>query len=80
MKLIFIISIIVILAVVITVIHGLKGRKSAKRKKKGKQLEFNRSHNNPILKPRQEKHWDSEGSFNPAAVKIDDKVHLLYLE
>ena len=78
MKLIFIISIIVILAVVITVIHGLKGRKSAKRKKKGKQLEFNRSHNNPILKPRQEKHWDSEGSFNPAAVKIDDKVHLLY--
>lgn len=36
-----------------------------------------RSDKNPILKPT-EHDWEKEGAFNPAALHIDDKVHLFY--
>jgi len=33
---------------------------------------------NPILAPRKEKEWESEGVFNPAVFDIDGKVHMFY--
>ena len=33
---------------------------------------------NPIISPRQENHWESYQTFNPAAIYEDGKVHLLY--
>lgn len=80
LQLIIIISSIIILAVIITAAHSFKGKKTVKKKvvKKKKDLELNRSISNPILKPRNDKNWDNEGSFNPAAIKIGDETHLLY--
>jgi predicted GH43/DUF377 family glycosyl hydrolase len=34
--------------------------------------------NNPLLHPVKENFWESQAVFNPAAVKLDDKVHILY--
>jgi predicted GH43/DUF377 family glycosyl hydrolase len=33
---------------------------------------------NPILKPKQENKWEMDATFNPAALFLDGKVHLLY--
>ncbi len=33
---------------------------------------------NPILEPKPENKWESKLVFNPAAVNIDDKIHLIY--
>lgn len=33
---------------------------------------------NPVLSPRQHLMWEKEGTFNPAALIINGKVHLLY--
>jgi predicted GH43/DUF377 family glycosyl hydrolase len=35
-------------------------------------------HGNPIIEPRSHVAWESKATFNPAAVDIDGKVHLLY--
>lgn len=76
---IIIIGVIIFSAAIITVSYRVKGKKKFKKiKSKGKQLELERSPKNPILKPRREKHWDSEGAFNPAAVEVDGTTHLLY--
>lgn len=37
-----------------------------------------RSHKNPIIKPNPKNNWESQYVFNPAAVLLEDKVHLLY--
>lgn len=37
-----------------------------------------RIQNNPILSPRDYLLWEKEGVFNPAALLIDGKIHLLY--
>jgi predicted GH43/DUF377 family glycosyl hydrolase len=76
MQLIITFLLIVILAVAITVIYSVKGKKKARGKRE--PVELKRSPKNPIIRPRQEKGWDSQGSFNPAAVKVDGKTHLLY--
>lgn len=34
--------------------------------------------NNPIISPNRENYWEALQTFNPGAVLIDDKVHLLY--
>jgi beta-1,2-mannobiose phosphorylase / 1,2-beta-oligomannan phosphorylase len=39
---------------------------------------FRRFEGNPILTPRTEFAWESKATFNPAAVRLADKVHLLY--
>lgn len=75
MDFILLTSILVFVAIVITVRLREKEKKA---KKKVKPPEAKRSPKNPILKPRQDKNWDSEGSFNPAAVKVDGETHLLY--
>lgn len=37
-----------------------------------------RNINNPVISPRQNLQWEKEGTFNPAVVEINNKVHLLY--
>ncbi len=37
-----------------------------------------RSPSNPILEPRPDNHWEAMATFNPAALCIDDTIHLLY--
>ena len=44
----------------------------------GKEASFERFDNNPLLEPRPEFDWETKAVFNPAAVELDDKVHLLY--
>jgi predicted GH43/DUF377 family glycosyl hydrolase len=39
---------------------------------------FDRAPENPILKPQPKNNWESKLVFNPAAVKGDEKVHLVY--
>ncbi|MFA6272920.1 MAG: hypothetical protein WC673_00275 [Candidatus Paceibacterota bacterium] len=44
----------------------------------GKQELVKRFGGNPILVPRKEKLFEAKGVFNPAAIELDDKIHLLY--
>jgi hypothetical protein len=41
-------------------------------------LTLNRFTQNPVLAPDPTHWWESEGVFNPAAIVMGDKVHLLY--
>ncbi len=38
----------------------------------------NRARNNPIIEPIAEHSWESKATFNPAAVELDGKIHLVY--
>lgn len=42
------------------------------------ELGFERFENNPLLEPRPESYWEAKAVFNPAAVKLNGEVHLLY--
>ena len=53
----------------------LKTKPKTKRAKKPVKLK--RAKNNPIIEPRLYP-WESKATFNPAAIKAGDKVHLLY--
>lgn len=68
------ILIAIVLAVIITIGHSVKRKKL----KNDKPLSLKRSARNPIVKPREDKQWEKEATFNPAAVKIGETVHLLY--
>jgi predicted GH43/DUF377 family glycosyl hydrolase len=37
-----------------------------------------RCHCNPILSPREGRDWENRGAFNPAAIHLGGRVHLLY--
>lgn len=50
--------------------------KTAKKSRKTKSL--TRSVDNPILEPKQENAWEAMATFNPAALYLNDKVHLIY--
>lgn len=41
-------------------------------------IELKRAEENPILLPNENVAWESKAVFNPGAILIDDKVHLLY--
>ncbi|MFB6076351.1 MAG: hypothetical protein ABEK17_04370 [Candidatus Aenigmatarchaeota archaeon] len=41
-------------------------------------LSFKRFDKNPVITPNSVHEWESKSTFNPAAVKLDDKVHLIY--
>lgn len=62
----------------------ITGARSQKRvtkksaKKAGPVLTFERFEENPIIVPNPNNHWESKATFNPAALLIDGKVHLLY--
>ncbi len=51
-----------------------------KEKKLFHQLQprLNRFLQNPIISPREENHWESDATFNPAALYLDGRVHLIY--
>ncbi len=39
---------------------------------------FKRFKENPIISPRENKAWEEKGTFNPAALCIENKTHILY--
>jgi predicted GH43/DUF377 family glycosyl hydrolase len=43
-----------------------------------KNLFFEKESKNPIISPRKNVEWEAKGTFNPAAIKIKDKIHLIY--
>lgn len=55
-------------------------KKLAPKKKRIKEgpHRLKRHHANPILEPRAENTWESLATFNPAAIHLDGRVHLLY--
>ncbi len=47
-------------------------------RKKGSVIVLNRPVSNPVLKPITQHSWEAFATFNPAAILLDEKVHLLY--
>ncbi len=39
---------------------------------------FKRFNKNPIIIPRSGKNWEAKGTFNPAAIDLKNKIHILY--
>ena len=39
---------------------------------------FKRAKNNPIISPRQDFKFEEKGTFNPASIDIDGKIHIFY--
>lgn len=61
----------------------VKKKKTLLRKKKSKNkkqspLKLVRHENNPVLTPRTHLHWDARAAFNPSALLLDGKVHIVY--
>ncbi|OYT35127.1 MAG: hypothetical protein B6U87_00930 [Candidatus Aenigmarchaeota archaeon ex4484_52] len=48
------------------------------QKNKLKNLSFKRSNKNPIISPNQKNNWESKATFNPGAIYLEGKVHLIY--
>lgn len=42
------------------------------------KVKINKYLNNPILTPLSHNHWESMSAFNPAAIYVNDKVHMFY--
>ncbi|MGD9276104.1 MAG: hypothetical protein PVJ67_02940 [Candidatus Pacearchaeota archaeon] len=54
-------------------------KKNPKKKRVKKKTHIVRkSPRNPIISPKSDNAWEAWQTFNPAAILIDDKVHLLY--
>jgi predicted GH43/DUF377 family glycosyl hydrolase len=47
-------------------------------RKKPKLLKLQRAQENPIIQPDKEHLWESKATFNPAAVYLGGKVHIVY--
>lgn len=45
---------------------------------KKRPIHLDRHHSNPILTPKAENYWEYDSTFNPAAVHLEDKIHLIY--
>lgn len=39
---------------------------------------FKRAKENPIISPRSEHEWEAQATFNPAAIELGGKIHILY--
>jgi predicted GH43/DUF377 family glycosyl hydrolase len=46
--------------------------------KKPKMLKLQRAQENPIIQPVKEHTWESKATFNPAAIYLGGKVHIIY--
>jgi len=46
--------------------------------KKTRTVKLNRSTENPIITPNKEHPWESKATFNPAAIRLNDKTHIIY--
>jgi len=53
-------------------------QKSEESPKEEDYLYLSRSFRNPIITPDQQSYWETNGTFNPAAVEIDGRTHLVY--
>ena len=42
------------------------------------EWKFKRGDSNPIISPKNENKWESKATFNPAAIHLGGKVHILY--
>jgi predicted GH43/DUF377 family glycosyl hydrolase len=47
-------------------------------KKNKKNIKFQRQKENPIITPSPEHSWESKATFNPGAISLEGKVHLIY--
>jgi len=47
-------------------------------RKKGVRIELERFESNPVLEPIVKHSWEAFATFNPAAIVLDGRVHLLY--
>lgn len=43
-----------------------------------KSVKFRRAKENPIIVPNKNNSWENKATFNPAAIYLEDKIHLLY--
>ena len=41
-------------------------------------FQFKRATENPIISPKEENDWEAKATFNPAAIELKGKVHILY--
>jgi predicted GH43/DUF377 family glycosyl hydrolase len=48
------------------------------QKYQNRNLLLEKNHKNPIIKPRKNFKWEEKGTFNPAALKLKNKIHLIY--
>lgn len=74
--LLFGLAIVIVISLVCYILY-----QKIKRSKKAKSADhkIQRHHANPIMSPRPHQEWETNGTFNPAAVKDDEgRVHLLY--
>lgn len=46
--------------------------------KEKRTVKLNRAKENPIIIPNEKHSWESKATFNPAAIYLDGKVHLVY--
>jgi predicted GH43/DUF377 family glycosyl hydrolase len=49
-----------------------------KVRQKGQQVKLKRFPKNPIIQPQKEHPWEAKATFNPAALYLDGRVHLVY--
>lgn len=60
------------------IFHYVKEKIKKSRKSSVKKLTLTKVKHNPLLSPREHLMWEMCGTFNPAALMIDGRVHLLY--
>ncbi len=66
-----------VILLVVAIFYNLFGQ--TKKTKKVPSHKLNRHHKNPILSPLPHREWETNGTFNPAAIEDDDgRVHLFY--
>lgn len=56
-------------------LHSLLGEMLEKEKR---TVRLARAKNNPIIIPNKERAWEAKATFNPAAIYLQGKVHILY--
>lgn len=54
------------------------GKIKGKKKEQASAVKLTRSASNPVISPRGENAWENRQTFNPAAILLSGKIHLLY--
>jgi predicted GH43/DUF377 family glycosyl hydrolase len=74
-----ILGLFLILAVLILItVRMVFERLNKYLRRKKRRFYLNRSGKNPIISPNRSHNWESEATFNPAVIKLADRVHVLY--
>lgn len=56
----------------------IKASKAGVGSLKKRPVHLNRHPSNPIIKPNGENYWEYDSTFNPAAIHLEGKTHLIY--